>query len=764
MTLTRHALVSVLLVCCRTRFARASACAGGQWNPAMNQPCNQCPDNSYSNVNSTYITECSCTSGADIAEKVTTTISCSGSCSCPHSNVTTHGVISDGEGDYSSLEQCYWMIHSNALISIQFTEFNTHVWDAVSVLGCTTATCLTFQEYARISGTGQGHTGHSVFTNDQIYKTLSIGFVSNLETSGKGFVAKWWTSGDSYNCPAVAPPPPTPPTPPTPTPPPPPPTPTTPPPADATWCPAGSYHTLVYTDGWLGQVYDHSDAMETSAYTGFDALSAYITMHSRTIDYATKLTWPWPVQPGGSLFHNMPFSWAARWRGFIYIAAAGEYTFHMRSDDGSWLWINEILVLANDHSANKMVQVSANIVLTAGYHSARVHYYNGFGEGGIVVHSSGPGTDPWTLLPGYTINGHVCLACPPGSYRAGFGPGLCLVCPPDAFANTESSSECTVCPSGKIVAIAGNVSFCQFPSTLPPTTTTTSPAPRSTTNAPRSTTNAPRSTTNAPRSTTNAPRLTTTAPRSTTTAPRSTTTATTMTTTSAAHEITVLPTTTPMPTLQPSITNDTMLRPNFVYIFIFRLPITVAVFESQRIIFILALATVYEVPTDNILVRLVTAEVISATGTTSRRLAAFASPAAHITVTVSISFPTPASGRTAVDLGTINRELGRLQLFSVSSVTSVSADAGQREVVAGKRRIWGVPVLFFWGGWGLLCFVLIVLMCGTMFLCCCGTYSAEQRPQPYGPMRPLEANPHFEDHQMHFVQPISHAPVPIYYV
>jgi len=190
----------------------------------------------------------------------------------------------------------------------------------------------------------------------------------------------------------------------------------------------------------------------------------------------------------------------------------------------------------------------------------------------------------------------------------------------------------------------------------------------------------------------------------------------------------------------------------------------VAVFEAERINFILALATVYEVPTDNIPVRLVTAEVIPATGSTSQRLATFASPAAHITVTVVISFPTPASGRTPVDLGTINRELGGLQLFTMSSVTSVSADAGQRAVVVGKRRILCVPVLFFWGGWGLVCIFIIVVMCASIIPCSCGKYSTKQRQQPYGPMRPLEANPHFEDHQMHFVQPISHAPVPIYYV
>jgi len=168
------------------------------------------------------------------------------------------------------------------------------------------------------------------------------------------------------------------------------------------------------------------------------------------------------------------------------------------------------------------------------------------------------------------------------------------------------------------------------------------------------------------------------------------------------------------------------IQPIFVYIFIFRIPITVAVFESERIKFILALAIVYDVPPDKILVRLVTDEVIPATGSSSRRLADFASPAPHITVTLSISFATPASERTPVDLGTINRELGRLQLFTVSSVTSVSADAGQSAVVAGKQRILGMPVPFFWGGLGVGSFVIIVAMGTAIIPCCCGNYSTTQ--------------------------------------
>jgi len=236
---------------------------------------------------------------------------------------------------------------------------------------------------------------------------------------------------------------------------------------------------------------------------------------------------------------------------------------------------------------------------------------------------------------------------------------------------------------------------------------------------------------------------------------------TTATTAVAVHETPVPPSTTPLPTPQPVRTDDTISSPKFVDVFIFGLAITVEEFESQRNNFILALAIVYNVPSDNIDVNLANAEVTPAPGSTSRRLATFASPG--INVIVSVSFPIPAWTRPSVDLAIINRELGRVQLFTVTSVTKLPTNVSQSPVVTEKRRIWGFPELIFWAGVGVVFVVIIVAICTAIILCCKCRYSTTKLQHTQGPMRQFEVYPPIE-HHMHFVEPTSYSTVPIWYV
>jgi len=71
--------------------------------------------------------------------------------------------------------------------------------------------------------------------------------------------------------------------------------------------------------------------------------------------------------------------------------------------------------------------------------------------------------------------------------------------------------------------------------------------------------------------------------------------------------------------------------------------------------------------------------------------------------------------------------------------------------------------LFLKEGWGLVCIVIIIVaMYTSIIMCCCGKYCTNQQ-QPYAPMGPFEANPLFEQEEMHFVQPTSFSPIPIHY-
>jgi hypothetical protein len=95
-----------------------------------------------------------------------------------------------------------------------------------------------------------------------------------------------------------------------------------------------------------------------------------------------------------------PQSFSARYRGSIYIATAGLYTFYLSSDDGSYLWLdNAALGVPADNSKASInhggsydpstKQVS--IYLTAGFHNLLVHYEQGAGPSAIKLEYEGSG-------------------------------------------------------------------------------------------------------------------------------------------------------------------------------------------------------------------------------------------------------------------------------------------------------------------------------------------------------------------------------------
>jgi len=134
---------------------------------------------------------------------------------------------------------------------------------------------------------------------------------------------------------------------------------------------AGSYYDATFKTGWLGQHYTFSTAMENSNYVGFDALTPTITTQLTTINYPHRGTWPW--EPG---------QWGSRWRGIINIVTAGAYTFYLNSDDGSWLWVNDVMIVDNGGS-HAMQVVTGVVTLSAGTHNVRIHFFEGGGGGQV---------------------------------------------------------------------------------------------------------------------------------------------------------------------------------------------------------------------------------------------------------------------------------------------------------------------------------------------------------------------------------------------
>ena len=127
------------------------------------------------------------------------TLTCSGACACTSSSQITAGVITDGPGQYANNLDCAWVIGSNALISLQFSEFETQgPLDFVSVNRCMTPTCDNpVVLLDRAAGTvSAGSIVYTTIYNNLLpaYPYLRVIFKSDATTRKEGFVANWRTT------------------------------------------------------------------------------------------------------------------------------------------------------------------------------------------------------------------------------------------------------------------------------------------------------------------------------------------------------------------------------------------------------------------------------------------------------------------------------------------------------------------------------------------------------------------------------------------
>jgi hypothetical protein len=83
--------------------------------------------------------------------------------------------------------------------------------------------------------------------------------------------------------------------------------------------------------------------------------------------------------------------------GFISIPSSGKWSFFSESDDGSKVYIDNILLIDND-GTHGMFEKSNSVDLGAGSHTIRVEFFNGDGPGGLVLRWSGPSV-PKQLIP-----------------------------------------------------------------------------------------------------------------------------------------------------------------------------------------------------------------------------------------------------------------------------------------------------------------------------------------------------------------------------
>ncbi len=95
-------------------------------------------------------------------------------------------------------------------------------------------------------------------------------------------------------------------------------------------------------------------------------------------------------------------NFALRFEGYLRIERAGEYRFHLTSDDGSKLFLDDKLVVAND-GVHAPSTVSGSVKLTKGVHKLTADVFNAGGGVELSVEIEGPGLGRQDVTPLVTL-------------------------------------------------------------------------------------------------------------------------------------------------------------------------------------------------------------------------------------------------------------------------------------------------------------------------------------------------------------------------
>ena len=88
------------------------------------------------------------------------------------------------------------------------------------------------------------------------------------------------------------------------------------------------------------------------------------------------------------------------WEGLIEITRPGNYLFATESDDGSWIFIDDILVV-NNGGAHGIQYKSNTITLEEGFHRIKIKYFDSAWGAVMKVLWSPPGQGEGPIPPRY---------------------------------------------------------------------------------------------------------------------------------------------------------------------------------------------------------------------------------------------------------------------------------------------------------------------------------------------------------------------------
>ena len=89
----------------------------------------------------------------------------------------------------------------------------------------------------------------------------------------------------------------------------------------------------------------------------------------------------------------------ALFEGYILIPQDGAYTFFSESDDGSAIYIDDLLIVDND-GLHALQEKAGAVSLQAGLHRIRIEYFEGGGSAALIARYQGPGLTKQIIPPG----------------------------------------------------------------------------------------------------------------------------------------------------------------------------------------------------------------------------------------------------------------------------------------------------------------------------------------------------------------------------
>jgi PA14 domain/Chitobiase/beta-hexosaminidase C-terminal domain/Calcineurin-like phosphoesterase len=89
--------------------------------------------------------------------------------------------------------------------------------------------------------------------------------------------------------------------------------------------------------------------------------------------------------------------WGMILEGNFDVDAAGQYTFYLKSDDGSKLYVDDQLVIDNDGD-HSLLELSGATKLSAGKHKLRIEFFEAGGEAILELELAGPGMERQRFL------------------------------------------------------------------------------------------------------------------------------------------------------------------------------------------------------------------------------------------------------------------------------------------------------------------------------------------------------------------------------